>query len=84
MLFFLSRNRLARIDWRLWLIFGVLPMGIDGGWQMAAHVLPGMTFRESTPLLRTITGALFGFLTCWYLLPGLERTLNEGEKNDRQ
>ena len=84
LLFFLSRNRLARIDWRLWLIFGVLPMGIDGGWQMAAHVLPGMTFRESTPLLRTITGALFGFLTCWYLLPGLERTLNEGEKNDRQ
>ena len=77
--FFLSRNRIRRVDWKLWLIAGVLPMGIDGIWQMVSQLIPGLPFRESTPFLRTLTGALFGFFTCWYLLPTLERSLREGE-----
>ena len=77
--FFLSRNRIRRVDWKLWLIAGVLPMGIDGIWQMVSQLIPGLPFRESTPFLRTLTGALFGFFTCWYLLPTLEGSLREGE-----
>ena len=77
--FFLGRNRIRRVDWKLWLIAGVLPMGVDGVWQMVSQLIPGLPFRESTPFLRTLTGALFGFFTCWYLLPTLERSLREGE-----
>ena len=77
--FFLSRNRIRRVNWKLWLIAGVLPMGVDGIWQMVSQLIPGLPFRESTPFLRTLTGALFGFFTCWYLLPTLERSLREGE-----
>ena len=77
--FFLSRNRIRRVDWKLWLIAGVLPMGVDGVWQMVSQLIPGLPFRESTPFLRTLTGALFGFFTCWYLLPTLEGSLREGE-----
>ena len=77
--FFLSRNRIKRVDWKLWLIAGVLPMGVDGIWQMVSQLIPRLPFRESTPFLRTLTGALFGLFTCWYLLPTLERSLREGE-----
>lgn len=78
-LFFLSRNRLAGISWKLWLIFGAVPIGLDGGSQLLSRLIPSLPVRESTPLLRTVTGALFGFLTCWYLLPALEKTLREGD-----
>ena len=74
-LFFLNRNRISGISWKIWLIFGILPIALDGGSQLLSQVIPAIPFRESTPLLRSITGALFGFLTCWYLLPKLEETL---------
>ena len=40
--------------------------------------------RGLSPLTPELTGALFGFFTCWYLLPILENSLREGDKNDRQ
>ena len=80
LIFFLSRNRIRCVDRRLWLIAGILPMALDGGWQMVSQLLPGLPVWESTPFLRTLTGALFGLLTCWYLLPTLEKTLRDGEK----
>ena len=78
LIFFLSRNRIQRLDWRVWLICGVVPMAVDGIWQLASQLFPFLTFRESTPFVRTVTGALFGFFTCWYLLPTLEKMLREG------
>ena len=83
-LFFLSGNQIRSINWKLWLFFGILPIGLDGGTQLLSQIIPVIPFRESTPLLRSLTGALFGFLTCWYLLPILENSLREGDKNDRQ
>ena len=84
LVFFLTGNRIPRISLKLWLAAGIFPIGIDGVWQLASQIIPAISFRESTPLLRTATGALFGFFTCWYLLPRLERSLQEGENNDRQ
>ena len=84
LIFFLSRNQIRRMHWKYWLIFGVLPIGLDGGTQMLCHLIPGVPFRESTPLLRTVTGALFGFFLCRFLLPILEASLREGEKDDLQ
>ena len=75
LIFFLSGNRIRRVNWRFWLVFGVLPMAVDGLWQLFSQMLPGLPFRESTPFFRTLTGALFGIFTCWYLLPTLEKLL---------
>ena len=84
LIFFLSKNQISSINWKYWLVFGILPIGLDGGTQLLSRVLPGIPLRESTPLLRTVTGALFGFMICWFLLPKLETSLKEGEKDDRQ
>ena len=40
-------------------------------------VLP---YRESTPLLRVITGALFGFATAWFSYPYIEESMTESRQ----
>ena len=47
-----------------------LPIAIDGG----AAVLG---IRESTPLLRTLTGVLFGLASAWFVYPLMDRGLAE-------
>ena len=79
LLFFFTGNRIPQVSWKLWLVLGICPMGIDGSWQLISQLIPGFSFHESTPMLRTVTGALFGFFTCWYLLPYLEQSLQRGE-----
>ncbi len=80
--FFLSGNRIRPMKLWVYVLLGLVPMAADGGSQMLSHVLPAVfPFRESTPLLRVITGALFGYFTCRYLFPKLERTLREGERS---
>jgi uncharacterized membrane protein len=44
------------------LIFSIIPMAIDGGTQL-------LGWRESTNLLRFLTGALAGFVCAYYLIP---------------
>lgn len=48
-----------------WYALLVLPIAVDGVTQLAG-------LRESTPLLRTLTGAIFGVATCFLVLPILE------------
>jgi uncharacterized membrane protein len=80
-LFFMIRNkRIKRISFGIWLLAGVLPLGLDGLTQyLGNYPLPffGYLIRESTPLLRTITGSLFGLLTGWYIFPTLETIVNK-------
>jgi uncharacterized membrane protein len=46
-------------------LLAMVPIAIDG--------LTGLVgLRESTPLLRTLTGGLFGAATAWFVLPQLE------------
>ena len=45
-----------------------LPIAIDGGLALFG-------VRESTPLLRTVTGALFGLATAWFVYPLMDRAL---------
>jgi len=39
-----------------------------------------LIIRESTPLLRTITGSLFGLTTGWYLFPLLEESMKDARR----
>jgi uncharacterized membrane protein len=73
-------RRLRTIPWYVWLIVGIGPIGLDGFSQLPSlinHLPAWLPLRESTPLLRSITGGLFGWMTAWYLFPMIEETARE-------
>jgi uncharacterized membrane protein len=75
-----SGKKLKHIPWYVWLLIAVVPIAIDGGSQLPALAegWPAwMPIRESTPFLRTITGALFGIGTAWYVFPLMEENMKE-------
>jgi uncharacterized membrane protein len=81
LVFSLSGRRWRSIPWYLWLLLGVVPIGWDGASQLPSLMglnLPGwLPLRESTPLLRSITGGMFGVMTAWYIYPLIEAAMRE-------
>jgi uncharacterized membrane protein len=69
LLFVLTKKRLFGIPWWLWLLM-ILPMALDGTTQM-------LGLRESTWILRVVTGTLFGLGSIWFALPLMERAMQE-------
>ena len=69
LIFSLNKKRLPRIPWWLWILM-ILPMAWDGTTQMFG-------LRESTWILRVITGTLFGVGSVWFALPLMQKTLLE-------
>lgn len=61
------RSRVPILDWRLYVLF-CLPMALDGFTQLFG-------FRESTWVLRGITGSIFGFGTVWLFYPYIEQSM---------
>lgn len=78
LIFALVRHRLKPIPIWLWFVVGILPVAMDGGSQLLS-LLPFFNFpvRESTPLLRTLTGTLFGLANVWLAYPYLEEAMEE-------
>lgn len=78
LLFALLRDRLKPLRITLWLIFGILPIALDGGSQLFAQfpMLSALS-RESTPFLRTLTGGLFGVCNIWMAYPYIEESMTE-------
>ncbi len=70
------------LHWTLWILIGMGPIGLDGfsqlfsqmDWPWLASILP---YRESTPLLRVLTGGLFGLTTAWFAYPYMEESMAE-------
>ena len=54
-------HRMRPLDWRLYLLL-IAPMAVDGFTQLFG-------WHESNWELRTITGALFGVASVWFLYP---------------
>jgi len=81
LLFSLTGRKIPSLPIAAWFILGILPIGIDGLSQVVSqlpwHILP---IRESTPLLRTITGGLFGFSTAWFGYPIVEESMQDTRK----
>jgi uncharacterized membrane protein len=81
-IFSLSGRRIKSLHWLLWILIGIAPIGLDGfsqlfsqfDWPWLQALLP---YRESTPFLRTLTGALFGLGTAWFAYPSIEESMNE-------
>jgi uncharacterized membrane protein len=63
-------------------LLGIGPIGLDGfsqlfsqfNWDWLAAIVP---YRESTPFLRALTGALFGLCTAWFAYPNIEESMSE-------
>ncbi len=81
----LLRRRVRPLSWQLFLVFGILPIGLDGGYQLITYWLPALFApHETVPLLRTITGALFGFGLAWMTYPHIQVGMMETEGDLRQ
>ncbi len=93
------QRRLKPMPIWLWVVVGLVPIMLDGFSQLfseypyTAIPLVGQVFsflpeRESTPELRTLTGALFGLSCAWLAFPYLRESFNDmatqlGEKLGR-
>jgi uncharacterized membrane protein len=79
--FGLTRRKLKPLPWSLWLQLAIGPIGLDGVWQLVSQMqlsfLSWLPVRESTPFLRVITGATFGWFTTWFGIPTIEETVSE-------
>jgi len=79
LVFAASTRKIPSLPWYWWALIGIAPIALDGFSQLFSQV-PGFglwAYRESTPLLRTLTGALFGFSTAWFGFPLLEESMAE-------
>lgn len=80
-IFALSGRKIKPLPFLVWVLVGILPIGLDGGSQLLSQVFTWIPYRESTPLLRTLTGALFGFMTGWFGFPVFEETMRDTRMN---
>lgn len=78
LLFALVRDRLRPIPLWLYLIVGLIPIGLDGFSQLLSYPPFNLwPVRESDALFRTVTGALFGLANVWLAFPYLEEAMRE-------
>jgi uncharacterized membrane protein len=73
-------RRLPKMHWLLWILIGVLPVGLDGFSQLfsqmpLAFIHAYLPYRESTPFLRSLSGFLFGLMTAWFMFPLIEESM---------
>lgn len=78
LIYALFNRRIPPLPWYLWIIVGLIPIGLDGVSQLISQppfsLIP---YRESTPFLRVLTGSLFGFTTAWFGFPSVEESMAE-------
>ena len=85
LLFAASRRKIKPLHWILWVLIGMVPIGLDGfsqlfsqmDWRLLASILP---YRESTPFLRVLTGGIFGITTAWFAYPYMEESFSESRQ----
>lgn len=82
-LFQITGRKLKALPWYWWVLIGIFPIGLDGGSQLLSQMfnMPFFHYRESIPLLRVITGTLFGFTTAWFGFPLMQETADDARVN---
>jgi uncharacterized membrane protein len=79
------RQRLKPMRWWLWILIGIVPIGLDGFWQLFTNYpystllafLKFVPYHESTPFWRSFTGALFGLANIWLAYPYFDESMRE-------
>ena len=78
LIFGATGRRIKALPWYVWIAIGLVPIGLDGFSQILSQPpISLLPYRESTPLLRSITGFLFGFSTAWFGYPMAEQAMRE-------
>lgn len=78
LIFGLLRRGLKPLPMVIWFIVGIVPIALDGGTQLLSSLsIFSFLSRESTPLLRTVTGMLFGVMNAWLAFPYVEESMIE-------
>jgi uncharacterized membrane protein len=78
-------RRVKPLPWLAYILIGIFPIALDGFSQLFSQlpdtipVLSAIPYRESTPLLRTLTGGLFGLANAWLAFPYLRQSAQEME-----
>ena len=78
------RRRVGPMPWLAYGLIGLAPIVLDGFSQLLSqypyNLIPPFSllpYRESTAVLRTLTGALFGISNAWLALPYLKISLED-------
>ncbi len=80
-IFALTGRKLKPLPWYIWVMVGLVPIGLDGLSQLLSQ--PPFSFwlvRESTPFFRIVTGFLFGFTTAWFGYPLVEQAMADSRQ----
>jgi uncharacterized membrane protein len=82
LLYAVTGRRLPKMHWAVWILAGMIPIGLDGFSQLfsqipIAFIQTYLPYRESTPFLRVLTGFFFGLTTAWFMFPLIEETMAE-------
>jgi len=80
-----ARRRVGPLPWQAWFLIGIVPIGIDGFWQLFTTfpftaVFPALNqlpHHESSPFWRSLTGGLFGLANIWLAYPHFEASMRE-------
>jgi len=73
-------RKFPKLHWLVWVLVGLGPIGMDGFSQLFSQIPSTfihsiLPYRESTPLLRVLTGFLFGLTTAWFMFPLIEESM---------
>ncbi len=80
----LVRRRARPMPWLLFVLIGIVPIGLDGFSQLLSQPPFNLfAYRESTWLLRLATGALFGFSLAWLIFPLIENAVVPAHSHPR-
>ena len=76
----LTGRKLPKLHWLIWVLVGLGPIGLDGFSQLLSQIPSTiiqsiLPYRESVPLLRVLTGFLFGLTTAWFMFPLIEESM---------
>ncbi|MEZ4510589.1 MAG: DUF2085 domain-containing protein [Chloroflexota bacterium] len=84
-----QRRKVGPLPLLAFILIGMGPIGLDGFSQLFSQFASTPAFtslqaifplRESTPFLRTFTGAIFGFMLVWLTFPHINEGLKETEE----
>ena len=77
LVFGLTRRKIKPLPFIAWVVVGIIPIGLDGFSQLFSQIFTWIPYRESTPLLRTLTGVLFGITTGLFGIPVMEESMRD-------
>lgn len=86
-IFLMIAKPVKALPWYLWILLGIVPIGLDGFWQLLSQLglraLAWLPARESIPLIRVITGFMFGVFSAWFIVPSFrDESVNQQKEVD--